>query len=378
MNTSAFSIFCTLFLTLASVASAAAQTAGSANPSSDRMLKRLDKNNNGTFEKAENERMWKRLSKLDKDGDEALTLKELSRAEKAFANAEARAVLTTGEKKMDIVYKQVGQRKLALDLYYPTKNRAAKCPVIIYTHGGGWAAGSKKGATTGSFAASFKKLLDLGFCVASVDYRLYSKEGTVCMRDCVVDCKDAVRYLAKNSEQLGVDSERFYSFGDSAGGQLAQMLLLTEPDVLPGDEALAGQSYTMVAGVSWYGPCDFEDSQLFNHDDRPDFRDRFGPRILPSGTDTESKLSRYREMSPVNYLTKSSAPLLMIQGDKDTTIPVKHAYRMQKEAKKLGAAVTILIVENAGHNWRKVDADIKPTREEIVAKTVAFFVEHSK
>lgn len=230
--------------------------------------------------------------------------------------------------------------------------RSPKCPLIVYTHGGGWAAGSKQGAATGSFAASFTKLLDQGFCVAAVNYRLYRKEGTICMRDCVVDCKDAVRYLAKNSEQLGVDPERVYSFGDSAGGQLAQMLLLTSPESLPGDEALAGQSYKMVAGVSWYGPCDVEDAQLFNHDDRPNFRDRFGPRILPPGSKPEDKTRLYREMSPVNYLSKSSPPLLMIQGDKDTTIPVKHAYRMKAKAEALVAPVEIVIVKKSLHARR--------------------------
>jgi dipeptidyl aminopeptidase/acylaminoacyl peptidase len=134
----------------------------------------------------------------------------------------------------------------------------------------------------------------------------------------------------------------------------------------------------MVAGVSWYGPCDFEDTQLFNHDDRPDFRDRFGPRILPPGSDPADNLRLYREMSPVNYLSTNSPPLLMVQGDKDTTIPVKHAYRMKEKAEAIGASVEVLIVKNAGHNWRKVNSEISPTRDEIVERTVAFLVEHQK
>ena len=66
----------------------------------------------------------------------------------------------------------------------------------------------------------------------------------------------------------------------------------------------------------------------------------------------------------------------MIQGDKDTTIPVKHAYYMQETAEAFEAPVEILIVKNAGHNWRKVDADINPSRQVIVERTVQFFVEH--
>ena len=134
----------------------------------------------------------------------------------------------------------------------------------------------------------------------------------------------------------------------------------------------------MVAGLSWYGPCDFEKTSLFNHDDRANFKDRFGPRIVKPDTKLEDKLSLYKEMSPINYLEKNSAPLFMIQGDKDTTIPVKHAYYMAKKAEKIGAPVKTLIVENAGHNWRKVEQDIVPTRDEIIATTVDYFVAHLK
>jgi len=283
---------------------------------------------------------------------------------------------TGGERKLDILYKQVLRKKLYLDLYYPTGNRSAKCPLVIYTHGGGWAAGSRYGVTKAIFEPLFKKLLEKGFCVASVDYRLWNKGRAISMRDCVIDCKDAVRYLSKNGESLGVDPARFFVMGDSAGGQIAQMLLLSSPECLPGDPDLAGIPYNIVAGVSWYGPCDFEKQDLFNYDDRADFTDRFGDRIMMPDSDPKDKPARYREMSPINYLTKDSPPLLMIQGDKDTTIPVKHAWYMQKKAEELKAPVEIMIIKNAGHNWRKVDADIAPAFDVIVDRTVQFFVGH--
>ena len=175
-----------------------------------------------------------------------------------------------------------------------------------------------------------------------------------------------------------LDSGQVFVFGDSAGGHIAQMLALSSPKSLTGDADLAGVGYKIVAGVSWYGPCDFENTNLFNHNDRPDFRDRFGPRILGDTNITpEEKLRLYREMSPINYLKKSSPPLFMIQGDKDTTIPVKHAYEMEKRAKNLKAPVKILIVKNSGHNWRKVDAPTQPSRNEIVRATAEFFIGHA-
>ena len=343
----------------------------------NRTMKKLDQDGNGSFEKSEskNEKVWRRFAKLDSNNDEVISMDELRKQPKA----KIVYLETGGERKLDVVYKTVGKRELKLDLYYPTNQSAetgSLSPVVIYTHGGGWAAGSKQGAAKSSFAAVFKRLLDQGFAVASVEYRLVRKGGSTQMRDCVIDSKDAVRYLAKNSKELKLDSNRFYAMGDSAGGQIAQMLLLGSTESLPGDESLASVPYKMVAGVSWYGPCDFEKMDLFNHDDRANFKDRFGARILPDEVTEEEKLKLYREMSPVNYLKTDSAPLLMIQGDKDTTIPVKHAYYMEEKAKAAGAPVEIMIIKNSGHNWRKVEADIDPTREEIIDRTVEFFVKH--
>lgn len=280
---------------------------------------------------------------------------------------------TGGERKLEVVYKTVGPKELKLDLYYPTAKRDEKCPVIVFTHGGGWAAGNRYKAASGSFAAVFQRLIKEGFAVAPVTYRLAKQDSGVAMRDCVIDCKDAIRYLSKNSDSLGIDAQRICVMGDSAGGHIAQMLLLATPEQLPGDEALASASYKMMAGVSWYGPCDFENTELFNHDDRADFRDRFGPRILGSDSGPSNKLERYREVSPINYLSKDSPPLLMIQGDQDTTIPVKHAYYMQQKADAIKAPVVVMIIKNAGHNWRRVDADIDPSRDEIIERTVQFF-----
>ena len=277
----------------------------------------------------------------------------------------------------DIVYKTTAAGELHLDLFYPATELVGAYPLVVYTHGGGWAAGSKnKAQGRSNIARTVRGLTEAGFCVAAVQYRL-CKNGETSIRDCVTDSMDAVRYLAKQGEALHLDASRVFTYGDSAGGQLAQMLLLTQPDDFPGAAELAGQRYTMRAGVSWYGPCDFEKTELFNHDGRAKFRDRFGPRVLKSDTPPADKLRLYREVSPVNYLRKESPPLLMIQGDGDTTIPVHHAYYMQEKAKVCAAPVELLIVKNAGHNWRKADGStlIEPSPDEIVQSSVDFLVD---
>ena len=335
-----------------------------------RTMRKIDKDGDGTFEESENPTVWRRFQKLDANRDGVLTIDELHNDRGSYLE-------TGGERRLDIVYKTIDQRELRLDLYYPTsEKKASPHPVIIYTHGGGWAAGSKQGIANGSFKDVFQQLIELGFAVASVDYRLCKPDSGITMRDCVIDSKDAVRYLSKNSDALKLDPARFFVMGDSAGGQIAQMLLLSSPTSLPGDQGLASVTYHMQAGVSWYGPCDFEKTDLFNYDDRAGFRDRFGARIVGSDIDPASKLERYREMSPIQYLRQDSSPLLMIQGDKDTTIPVKHAYYMKQKADAAKAPVETMIIRNAGHNWRMVGAEIAPSRAAIIERTVKFFVDH--
>lgn len=339
----------------------------------DKTWSKLDENKDGKFSENENknERVWRRIKTFDTNKDNEISLEEYS------TNVKIPYLDTGGKRKLNVLYKKTKEEDLYLDIYYPKNIKEdEKLPVVFYTHGGGWAAGSRHGASNASFKVVHTALLEKGFCVVSVSYRLWKKGGNTTMRDCVIDSKDAMRYLSKHSEKLGVDKNRFYSFGDSAGGQISQMLLLSAPQSLIGDVSLANYSYKMVAGVSWYGPCDFEKTSLFNHDDRAKFRDRFGPRILKPDTKPKDKLALYREMSPINYLKKESAPLLMIQGNRDTTIPVKHAYYMEEKAKKIEASVSTIIIKNAGHNWRKVGKDIEPNRESIIQSTVDYFVSH--
>ncbi|WP_405575600.1 prolyl oligopeptidase family serine peptidase [Winogradskyella sp. Asnod2-B02-A] len=335
---------------------------------------RLDVNKDGQFTEDDNKRLWKNLNKLlDSNGDALVSFEEFS------ANKQVPYLKTEGKRKLNVLYKVTEEEDLYLDIYYPkTSKEGEKLPVVIYTHGGGWTTGSRHGAANASFKTVHTALLEKGFCVVSVSYRLWKKDGNTTMRDCVIDSKDAMRYLSKHSETLGIDANQFFSFGDSAGGQISQMLLLSSPETLKGDPDLASYKYNMVAGGSWYGPCDFEDISLFNHDDSPNFKDRFGARITKPDTKPKDKLALYKEMSPINYLEKNSAPLLMIQGDKDTTIPVNHAYYMAEKANEVGAPVTTLIVKNAGHNWRKVGADINPTRESIIKTTIDYFVSYLK
>jgi hypothetical protein len=117
--------------------------------------------------------------------------------------ADVRGLATT---KLDVIYKTTEQGPLKLDLHYPAAPKAGtKYPLVLFTHGGGWAAGNKTIGDRGVRFPGVSALNAQGFCVASVDYRLCTKDGKITMRDCVIDSKDALRFLAKNAAQYTVD-----------------------------------------------------------------------------------------------------------------------------------------------------------------------------
>jgi len=266
---------------------------------------------------------------------------------------------------------------LLLDLYYPSSaSPAAGYPLVVYTHGGGWAKGDRAIGEDGLKRMAVDALNAAGFCVASVEYRLCTRDGRVVMRDCVVDAKDAVRYLAKHASSLALDPCNICTFGDSAGAHIAQMVLLSPAESFAGDSALADAAFRLVAGVSWYGPSDFEKTELFERPDGAGNPDRFGDRILKGDEDAEAKLAAYREISPVNYLRADSPPLLMMQAELDPVMPLAHAEYMAERAAAAGAPVTVEIVKNRSHNWNPQDAELDPSLEDIIRTTVQFMKKH--
>jgi acetyl esterase/lipase len=290
------------------------------------------------------------------------------------SNAESSAAATT---QFDVVYKSTEQGPLKLDLHYPvTPKPGVKFPLVLFTHGGGWAAGTKTIGDRGVRFMGVKALNEQGFCVASVEYRLCTPDGNITVRDCVTDAKDALRFLAKHAARFSIDAEQVFTWGDSAGGHLAQMMLLSAPETFPGDPLLADAKYRLIAGVSWYGPCDFERMELFTPPGGKGVGDRFGSRILKRGADETTKLAAYREVSPVNYLRPDSPPLLMMQGDKDPTIPVQHAHYMKERGDAVKAPVEVVIVKNSGHNWREVGGALSPPMDEVMKGTAAFMRRH--
>ena len=325
----------------------------------------------------EDGKTWETYRQLDSNSDGVVTFEEFT------AGAELPYPAWDGEVLRNIVYKRATGETLLLDVYSPKVRKYDRAPVFYYTHGGGWSGGHKE--LTGGEKALFKALSEQGFVCVSVMYRLvkmWNPNDPVIMRDCVVDCRDGLRFLKKHEAELGLNMDRVVVFGSSAGGHIAQLLTFSGADDFKGDADLAPFKVNPVAGISWYGPSDFRDIGLFmtEHLDDKFTPDHWANRITKTDgfkyVDADAKTKQMvDEVSPVIYLNKNSAPLLHIHGDQDVVISPNHAHHLQKRATECGAPVQVEMVKGAGHGWWA--PDIKPDRKTVEQMTVDFALNHA-
>ena len=88
------------------------------------------------------------------------------------------------------------------------------------------------------------------------------------------------------------------------------------------------------------------------------------------GCDIPGELARL--LSPVEYLTKTSPPILLLHGDEDKTLSIKNSLCMMDVAKEKGADVELLTVKNAGHSFG--GQHISPSMEEINEFAARFII----
>lgn len=113
---------------------------------------------------------------------------------------------------------------IKLRLYRPaTAKPTDVLPVLVFYHGGGWVIGDldTHDVLARQLAASS------GAAVVSVDYRLAPEHRFPAAVD---DAYAATRWIADNSDQLGIDGSRIAVGGDSAGGNLAAVVSLMARD----------------------------------------------------------------------------------------------------------------------------------------------------
>jgi acetyl esterase/lipase len=115
-----------------------------------------------------------------------------------------------------------GDPEVPVRVYQPA-HRPATLPGLLWIHGGGYVLGSM--ADEDARARHLAKTINA--VVVSVDYRLAPEHPFPAP---VEDCYAALKWLAANAGQLGVEAERIAIGGASAGGGLTAGLALLARD----------------------------------------------------------------------------------------------------------------------------------------------------
>ncbi len=241
----------------------------------------------------------------------------------------------------DVVYGKGGDVELHMDIA-SRKDLNKPAPCILVIHGGAWRGGDKRDHRNEVFA-----LASQGYVAATVQYRFCPDYRFPAQ---VEDVKCAIRYLRKNAEQYGIDPSRIGALGFSAGAHLAMMLgTMDSEDGLEGDGGWPDQSSKVQAVVSFFGPTEL------GAEDMP-------ARSLPLvkdliGGSREAQADAYRRASPISYVNKGDAAMLLFQGTADVLVPYSQAIKMVTAMTEADVPGRVEFLIDAGHGWGGKDRD---------------------
>lgn len=256
----------------------------------------------------------------------------------------------------DLTYCTMDGVSLKMDLYYP-ENADVPYQLLVYVHGGSFTSGDKR---TGSGTIDIPAMTERGYAVAAINYRLMPEYPFPAQ---VVDAKCAIRFLRAHAQEYNLQTEKIGIWGGSAGGHLAAMMGLTTGD--PTFEVGEHQEYSsqVNAVVEMFGPTDL--TQPMGWLQRLLLRRAFG-------TDSPAD-RRLIEASPIQYVTPDAVPFLILHGAQDMAVPVEQAQVFYQEFSEAGLDATLVIVENANHNFKPTGGAIRPARSELSDMMADFF-----
>jgi acetyl esterase/lipase len=256
-----------------------------------------------------------------------------------------------------------GARPLELDLYLPAGD--GPHPVALFLHGGGWRLGSRHTAGPmyrDAAPSPFEQVARAGIAVASVDYRL---SGEAVWPAQLHDAKAAVRWLRSRAAELGVDADRVASWGESAGGHLAELLGLVADPALEGDIGVTGPSSAVSAVAAWYAPSDVAAVATDNGADPTDPASREA-QLLGAPAPTVPDLAA--QASPITHVSPTAPPVLLLHGRADRFVATAQSQRLHDALAAAGADVDLHTYDGADHMW----LGAPDAATDALARTVAF------
>lgn len=265
------------------------------------------------------------------------------------ANAAQRNFADGVTRMTDLHYagRDTDQSALTLDLYLPVKP-AARRPVVIYIHGGGWSGGDAR--TTGAFEdfpVVLARFAAQGYAVASVNYRL---SGTAIFPAALNDVQAAIGWLQDHASQYGLDPQRLAVWGNSSGGHLAALAAL-------GCDADGPKPSCPKVLISWFGIYDMR--RILEDDAYPSIRT--AARRFMGCVNTPCTAATVNAASADPRHGRVKLAVLLIHGTADPVVPYAQSVGLAGALKRQGTPVQLLLVPGVGHSL--VDQQNQPVTQ---------------
>lgn len=268
----------------------------------------------------------------------------------------------------DIRYVPDGDPSQSLDLYLPENAPEKALPLLVWIHGGGWSGGSKSGCPIVGYVKQ-------GYAVAGVEYRFSQKAVFPAQ---IQDCQAAIRWLRANAAKYHIDPDHIGVRGESAGGHLVALLgTLGGKKVFPPIGGNEDQSDRVQAVCDWFGPTDFNAVMAQAAAD-PNvksvikFQTKDDPYSNLIGVHLGDDPKKGAAVSPITYVSKDSAPILILHGTHDALVPYAQSVEFADALGKAGANVVLQKLPGSGHGGAAFD---RPAARELMK---AFFDKHLK
>ncbi|MDD4149504.1 MAG: alpha/beta hydrolase [Bacteroidales bacterium] len=242
---------------------------------------------------------------------------------------------------------------LGMDIYMPVGDTLKSRPLIMFIHGGGFYIGDKK---TEAMVEWCKYFASRGYVTASLNYRLgFKPVGPSVERAgyrALQDAHAAMRYLIRNNQKYGINTNMIFVGGSSAGAITALNIAFMRNKNRP---------------KSTYNSL-FYDDQGNIESSTNEINDKFNVAAV---------INMWGAVNDLEILKNSQTSIISFHGDADQVVPINHDYPFKDiqgnfssvilnkmygsllihiAAKEIGIREKLHVFENAGHSLN-VDVD---------------------
>ena len=244
-----------------------------------------------------------------------------------------------------IVYKQIDNLNLPMNVYYPTDGLKEKNPVVLCVHGGAWKTDVKENEVWDSswMDMNAKYYAQMGFVGIAISYRSIDYTENTTVSDLIEDVFDAMRYIKTNLSY--VDCEKIIVIGDSAGGHLVSCLGISEDEFLRPQIVIACNPVLDCTKEKW-------------HYSEPTHEKRIA-------------------ISPLYNVNGKTSKFLCMHGDCDTVVEIEDTYEFVEKLKRNGSVCEIITLKGAKHAFILFGYQSSDEEAESYMKMTMKFIENN-